>query len=90
MNYAVVLLEKGLKDVIDTRGYIVAHTFPSPITDELIKIDYQIETIKNAIEFLKFNTRRTETQLYIEIANKHNITKERVRFVVTEPKKYGK
>ena len=90
MNYAVVLLEKGLKDVIDTRGYIVAQTFPSPITDELIKIDYQIETIKNAIEFLKYNTRRTETQLYIEIANKHNITKERVRFVVTEPKKYGK
>lgn len=90
MNYAVVLLEKGLKEVIDTRGYIVAHTFPSPINDELIKIDYQVETIKNAIEFLKFNTKRTEMQIFIDIGKKHNLSKHEVKWIVTETVKFGK
>jgi hypothetical protein len=89
MNYALILLEKGLKEVVETRKYIVADTFPSPINNELIKIDYQIETVKNAIEFLKHNTRRTNTQIIEEIAKKYDLSRSDVATLIEEKPKFG-
>jgi predicted transcriptional regulator len=55
----------------------------------LIKIDYQIETVKNAIEFLKHNTRRTNTQIIEEIAKKYDLSRSDVATLIEEKPKFG-
>lgn len=89
MNYAVTLLKNGLKDVQLTYNYLFACNWKQTPNHELIKVDYQIHQIKNAIQFLKTNTRRTDIEIFRELAHIHNVGVETVRKTVNEPKKFG-
>lgn len=90
MNYAVILLERGLVDVQKTRDYLFACNWTRQPNWELIKVDYQIETIKNEIDFIKNRNRKTESEIIKIIANEHRVDQNKVREVVNEKPKYGR
>ena len=90
MDYAVTLLEKGLRDVVATRGYLLANTWKQLPNLELLKVDYQIETIKNAIEFLKYRKRKLDSEIITILAEQHNLSETVVRNTVNEKSKYGR
>lgn len=89
MNYAIKILENGVKEIIETRNLIVANAFPHNPIDELIKLDYQIENIKNVIQFEKTNTRKTKNDIIRELSKTHGISTYLIENLI-KPSKFGK
>lgn len=94
-DYAIKVLEDKVKEIEETRDYIIAQSFPHLNTEEIIKIDLSILTLKKSIGALgKYTRQKIKPDTLFKIYNKINkgekVTDLSVKYNIHEKTLYNK
>tara|TARA_R110000796_G_scaffold122842_1_gene237177 strand:- start:188 stop:499 length:312 start_codon:yes stop_codon:yes gene_type:complete len=101
MYYPIIALESALKDIQETRNFVIGHAFPVHVNIEVAKIDMHVEEIENAIKILT-GIKKTSVDPHINItilekykrgvniqtlANEYNVSYKTIQRIIKKTKK---
>lgn len=94
MRFSIKYLQRGLNELTVARDFIIANEFSRLKKRvvpnlEIIKLDYEIEHIREVIRSIESGHKYKEQNVLDEIIKSHGVTKKEILNLINDKSKYS-